>query len=295
MARLAAAQPARRLPPEPSAPGEAALPGAPLDGGEFRVARSIAAAAPGLAAVRLDAAVLAESPGLPDVRISAPDGRQIPYLPEARPEPLPFPLAPSAPLTGTLASRPGATVRALPLALGRPPPRASSSRPLPGSSRAPSGCTSTVATMRARARPIAEGTWAHADPGRPAPAFAVALPAVRGDRLLVALDDGDNAQLPLASAKLLLPAWRLRFFHPGPELRLLHGADGLASPRYDLALLAPRLRAAPAHEVALGAAPPPPPRRPSARTAFWIVLGGAVVGLLALVARLVRADASPAP
>ncbi|HEX9306416.1 MAG TPA: hypothetical protein VF894_02920, partial [Anaeromyxobacter sp.] len=77
-------------------------------------------------------------------------------------------------------------------------------------------------------------------------------------------------------------------------LRLLHGASGLSAPRYDLALLAPRLRAAPVREVALGPAPSARRRLPGARTVFWIVLGSAVVGLLALVGRLVGKGSPPA-
>ena len=288
-ATLGAAVPAPPPPPAPAA-GDAALPGAPLDPGAFRISRKVAAGEKGLAAVRLDAAVLATSPDLADVRLAAPDARQIPYLLESRPEPLAVPLVPSAPLSGALASRPGTTVRALPLAFGAAPP-----------SRLVLETTARVFTRTvrvyveepdapARARdPVAQTTWAHADPAHPAPPLTIALAAISGERVLVAVDDGDNAPLPITSATLLLPAWRLRFFHPGPELRLLQGASGLAPPRYDLALLAPRLRAAPAREAALGPASPPGARRTvTARTAFWIVLAAAVGGLLVLVARLVR-------
>jgi hypothetical protein len=291
-ARLAGALRAPEAPGAAPATADAALPGAPLDVSAFRVVRTLVTAAPGLAAVRLDAAVLAESPDLADVRIAAPDGRQLPYLAESRPEPLAVPLAPSPPLAGTAAGRPGATVRALPLAHGAAPP----SRLVLGTSARVFARSVRVYAERAgdpgAARlPIAEAVWEHADPSRPAPPLAIPLPAVRGERLLLAVDDGDNAPLPIASARLLLPAWRLRFFHPGPELRLLYGAERLAAPRYDLALLAPRLRAAPATEVALGPAPPPQRRVPTARAAFWAVLAAAVGGLLLVLARLVR----PAP
>jgi hypothetical protein len=294
-ARLAGATPSPPAPAPAPALADAGLPGAPLDLGAFRVARTLAAAAPGLAAVRLDAAVLAESPDLADVRIAAPDGRQLPYLAEARPEPLPVPLAPSPPLAGTAAERPGTTVRALPLAHGAAPP---SRLVLETSARVFARAVRVYAERSDRPgpapRPLAEATWSHADPSRPAPPLALPLPAVRAERLLLAVDDGDNAPLPIASARLLLPAWRLRFFHPGPELRLVHGAEGLSAPRYDLALLAPRLRAAPAAEVALGPAPAPARRMPTARAAFWAVLAAAVGSLLLLVARLVRAPPPPA-
>ena len=105
------------------------------------------------------------------------------------------------------------------------------------------------------------GAWSHADPARAAPPLTLALPALRGERLLVALDDGDNAPLPLSSATLLLPAWRLRFFHPGPELQLLQGASGLAA-----AALRPR-----------------PPRAAAARRAG--ARGGARSGARAPLAR----------
>jgi hypothetical protein len=138
-------------------------------------------------------------------------------------------------------------------------------------------------------RLLATAPWRHADPERAAPPLTLQLPATASDRLLIRVDDGDNAPLPLAAPKLLLPGWRLRFFHPGPALTLLYGAEGVEAPRYDLALLAPRLRAAPAREVALGPATPPPgpsPWRPSVLAWGALVIG--VVAMLGLLARLLR-------
>jgi hypothetical protein len=289
-----AAAPPRAAPAADLRATEAGAPGARIDPAVFRVRRAVAAAEPGLAAVRLDAAALAASPGLADVRLATADGRQVPYLLEERPEPLRVALAPSAPVSGSAAARPGATVRALPLPFGAAP----SSRLILETdvrvfSRAVRVYAGGAEDPRLERRPVAEATWAHADPSRPAPALSVVLPAVRAERLLVAVDDGDNAPLPIASAALLLPAVRLRFFHPGAELALLQGADGLAAPRYDLALLGPALRAAPAREVALAA--PPPARaldRLTARGGFLVALGAAVIALLALVVRLVRSEAS---
>jgi len=146
---------------------------------------------------------------------------------------------------------------------------------------------------------LASASWRHADPARAAPPLVVPLPAVGHRRLLVAIEDGDNAPLPLAAARLLLPSWRLRFFHPGPALELLYGAPGMDAPRYDLALLAPRLRTAPARELELG----PPPAGPAAaerdeattgRIVFIAVLAAAVVALLLFLARLLRrGDGAP--
>ena len=297
VARLESAPRAAARPTPEPATGDAALPGAPLDTGAFRIVRTVAAAEPGLAAVRLDAAVLAESPDLADIRLSAPDGRQIPYLAESRPEPLSVPLAALRPARGGDAGRPprrdgacaparvrlcaGVAARARDVRARLHPhrPRLRGERGRPVRRAQPDRAGRVVARRSGPGRPSAHHRPARA-PRRAAPRRA----RRRGQRASAALvRDAPPARVSPA----LLP--------PGPELRLLQGASGLSPPRYDLALLAPRLRAAPAREVALGPAPAAGRRLPSARTAFWAVLGGAVVGLLALVARLVRAPGSPTP
>jgi hypothetical protein len=159
-----------------------------------------------------------------------------------------------------------------------------------------------LAVPRERAgapRPLTTGSWAHADPARPAAALTLALPPLRASALLVAIDDGDNAPLPLGPPRLLLRGYRLRFVHPGAPLQLLYGSDTVGAPRYDLALLAPRLRAAPAPEVALAPAAAggavADGSEAQTRLVFYAALGVAVVGLLALVARLLaRAGRSAA-
>lgn len=285
LARLGAAAPA---PPAPAAPALQAA-GAPVDPAAFRWSREVAAAPPGLAAVRLDAAVIARTRALADLRLAGPDGRQVPYLLEQREEPLVVALPALAPAAGTPLARPGVTVVALAL------PEAG----LPAA-RLVLSTASRLFERRVRVheeRPSAEGgprllaeaAWRHADPERAAAPLTLALPATGAARLLLEVDDGDNAPLPLEAPRLLLPGWRLRFLHPGGPLRLLHGADGVEAPRYDLALLAPRLRAAPAVEVALGpAAPPaaPPLVRPA--TLAWGALVVGVAAMLWLLARLVR-------
>jgi len=286
--RAGSAAPAAAVP-------ESAGPAAALDRKAFRFSRTIEAAPPGLAAVRTDAFVLARSE-LSELRIATPDGRQLPYLLERRDEPLDLPLqeheGAGARTSAAVGGR-GVTVHVLELP----------ERRLPGArlvlstrSRVFSREVRVYAEAEGSGAPasLAAGSWEHADPGKAAPQLALELPPLRSARLLVAVGDGDNAPLPIAG-RLLLPSYRLRFFHPGPALALLFGAD-LPAPQYDLALLAPRLRAAAAREVALapaedaakGAAaaePGPAPSR-AARLAFWIVLGTAVVALLALVARL---------
>ncbi|HYD40972.1 MAG TPA: hypothetical protein VEB43_09080 [Anaeromyxobacter sp.] len=286
--RTADARPATAVP-------EAAGPGAALDRKAFRFSRTVEPAPPGLAAVRIDPHVLARSE-LSELRIATPDGRQLPYLLERRDEPLELRLeertGADARTPAALARR-GVTVHVLDVP----------ERRLPGS-RLVLSTLSRVFSRQVRiyAEPersgapafLAAGPWEHANPDRAAPPLTLELPPLRSGRLLVAVDDGDNAPLAIAG-RLLLPSYRLRFFHPGPALTLLFGAE-LPAPQYDLALLAPRLRSAAAREVALvateagtrAAEPAPDGPAPSrgARLAFWIVLGAAVAGLLALVTRL---------
>jgi hypothetical protein len=118
--------------------------------------------------------------------------------------------------------------------------------------------------------------------------------------LSLVVDEGDNAPLPLREATLLLPAYRLRFFRDGhTPLTLLYGRPDLGPPRYDLALLAPRLLGAPAQDVVPGA------ERGTTNVTgvtptvvFWGALALAVLALLVLIARLLRpgvgAPAAPA-
>lgn len=291
----------------------AALAGAAVDPKAFRFDRAIAAGEPGLTAVRLDAHVLARSPSLADLRVVGPDGRQLPYLLERRDEPLPVPLEERPPATGSAPPRelagPGLTLHEL-----------HAPSPLLPEGQLVLETAARVFTRRVQvwARPeglkgaegerVAEAIWAHADPDRAAPPLAVELPRLAGARIVVAVKDGDNAALRLSAARVLLPGYRLRFFHPGAPLRLLYGA-ALPAPQYDLALLAPRLRAAGAREVALGPVPgaaegaaggtgpgeamAASPR--AVRVAFWLVLGAAVLGLLALVARLLARGGAPPP
>lgn len=284
--------PAGRAPGPGTVAAARAAPGAPLDPRPFRVTREIAAGPAGLSAVRLDAAVLGRSQGLADLRIAGPDGNQIPYLLEERPEPLVVPLAPDR---GPRPPRPGVTAWTLAL------PEES----LPAA-RLVLETDARVFVRRVRVladrpaaeggpAPLGEGDWSHAAPERPAPAFSLALPPVRTRALIVEVDDGDNAPIAVAAARVLLPSWRLRFLHPGPALRLLYDAPGTEAPRYDLALLAPQLRAAPAAEVALGPAPAARAAwlewRPA--TAAWAALVLGVLVLAVLLARLLRAPSGP--
>ena len=114
------------------------------------------------------------------------------------------------------------------------------------------------------------------------------------DRLQVAhlgdleIDEGDNAPLPIAGAQLLLPSQALRFYHPGDPLTLVYGNVHVAAPRYDLALLGPRLFGEAAHEVNLGASrTAEQPESQLQKRLFWIVIAAAVLVLLIILARLI--------
>ena len=90
---------------------------------------------------------------------------------------------------------------------------------------------------------------------------------------------------------MLLPAYRRRFYRSSDAaLRLVYGRTDIEAPRYDLAIIAPRLLDAPAEEVT-----PAPEGQPGANASghapqilFWSALGSVVIVLLLLIGRLVR-------
>jgi len=75
-------------------------------------------------------------------------------------------------------------------------------------------------------------------------------------------------------------------------VELCYGQE-LGPPQYDLALLAGRLRDAPAREVALAPLSEAPEGGLAGPKVFWGVLAAAVVGLLAVLARLLKAQPGP--
>ncbi|MDB4891680.1 MAG: hypothetical protein JWL61_3535 [Gemmatimonadetes bacterium] len=275
-------------------------PGAPLDASGFAFARRIPSGS-GLTAVRLDAAVLAHS-RLDDVRILDARGRQVPYLLEILEEPTELALPALEPIAAraTVDSRvvPDAATRTwyrlkLPHA-GLP----DASLRLSTSARVFSRDIGVImhelrrdAASDAGFDRATSAAWTHDDPDTPAPALELSLGArLQTDSLFVLVNDGDNQKIALADPTLLLPSYRLRFFRePGSSLRLLYGHAELAAPRYDMALIAPRLLDASAEEVVAES------ERTSAvtfgripRLVFWGMLGVVVVVLLLLIARLVR-------
>jgi hypothetical protein len=247
----------------------------------------------------MDAAVLAHSElDLADVRIADASDHQIPYLLEKRPDVIGanVALVPDTAKTSARQSRyrlvlpfenlPAANVvlmtpartfqRKISLELVR---TASDPRSEPS--------TETLASLN----------WRHDDPESSAPPLSLALRSSLGTRtVMLIVDEGDNRPLPLSSARLQLPLYRLRFFYPpNGKLRLLYGQTGLGPARYDLELLAPRLSSLSTHELTLDQEPGPaaaglPEKNSIQIRVFWAALIIAVVVVLALLARLLRSE-----
>ena len=109
--------------------------------------------------------------------------------------------------------------------------------------------------------------------------------------LLVVVDEGDNAALPIRSGRLLLPSYRIRFYQPqGAALRLAYGRDDIQTPQYDLALLAQRVMGA--HATVVNAASTSGPAASANEfiplPLFWGLLGAAVLVILGLIVKLVK-------
>jgi len=292
--------------------------GPTLDPAAFKHARSVdytledGQKGSGLVALPLDAHVLANSRGpaarFADVRVLDGANQQMAYLLERRNEPL----------SVDLAIRPASNVHAQEL-MTQPGSRQRSvyvvTLPYPN---LPTSTLVVETSARVFQRTIRLGvdrrpdrhrrdayfdvkaaeTWRHADEQTPARPLTLRIGTAPETEILLVVDEGDNAPLPIKTARLLLPSYRLRFYHTGNAgLRLAYGRDDLQPPQYDLALLAPRVMGALAREIgaapALGGAPSSAESFASPRT-FWVVLSGAVLVLLALIVRLVRGQGDQA-
>jgi hypothetical protein len=301
-ARSADETPAGVAPPLPTV-------GASLDPALFRYLRSIPPGDAGLMALPLDAAVLAHSAGaaagFADVRVVDASARQVPYLVERAAEPLSIDLRLErlSQVPGWLNAGPSKpSVYRVPWPFERLP----SPRLVLTTSARVFQRSLTVGIERqpdSRHRDpwfetLAQAGWVHADQDRPASALTMPLPSVDAKELLVIVEEGDNTPLPIAAARVLLPAYRLRFFREqGAALRLAYGRPDLAPPRYDLALLAPQLLGVAVTEVAAvgegaQAAGAVTPDLVSPRL-FWGFLAVAVLVLVALIVRLLKKETPP--
>jgi hypothetical protein len=305
--------PPRRITPTTDGSSAAApLPdiGAALDADLFRVQRKIPDGPAGLVALSLDASVIAESRGpdgqFADVRIIDEANRQVPYVLERRDEPLSIPvsLEPHDPLVAAPSSAAGRARSTYFIRLpytGLPEAHLVLETSAQVFRRGVELSVERPADRNHRARwlaPIAATTWSHVDSEEAASALMLPLPRLDTTEAWLSIDEGDNTPLPLTGARLLLPSYRLRFYRrPGASLRLAYGRDDLAAPRYDLALLAPRVLGVEAQEVAPG--PAIGGRAATAaefisRRTFWVFLSTAVLVLVGLIVRLARKeDASP--
>lgn len=286
----------------------AGLLGSVLATDRFTWRRELTANEAGLVVLPLDVEVARATRSLGELRLLDATSRQIPYLLETRPEPLVVPLAVTA--ASPTGSPDGRESRyRLQLAGGEhsglgglPASRLVITSGSPVFARRVRVEIADASGRSANGRAVlATADWRHGDPSRSAPALVLPLPALPAGPaeelgavdVEVVVEDGDNAPLALRGAELLLPAYRLRFVHPGGVVALLGGDSGLPAPRYDLALLGRRLLGTPARELALG--PPQATGGAASATArtgiFWLALVAAVSGLLLLLGRLVRPPA----
>ena len=265
--------------------------GGPVDTSGFRFSHEIDAAPPGLSVMVLDMAVLSNSRAdLGDLRIVDSTDHQVPYLVEPLPEkfisPLPAPIREEAPprhsyyrlvlpfpnlpqWTMLITTPERVFTRSVQLKVKR--------------DRRQAGSEPWVV--------VATAEWRHMDEEIPTPTLTIDVPPYLGTgELLIDVDEGDNLPLKLEFTQVEMRTYELRFFYPpGEKLKLLYGQDNLAPPRYDLELLASDLRGQPSQIVNYRRVQP----RLDVTLArmfyvLWIVLGVAVVGLVALLVRLLR-------
>jgi hypothetical protein len=267
--------------------------GAKIDLRGFQFRRAIEQGPPGLNAVRLDPAVLAGSSRLEDLRIVDGSSVQVPYILETLGEPTIVDLPELLPAPEVAGDRQTAYRLVLPFAS------------LPAA-RLTIATTARVferrvflirEESRSRRDPpiwvtLDEEVWRNRDSERMAPLLTLQISPFAGTELLLIVDEGDNSPLQLASPKLYLPTYRLRFVRRSDEqLWLMYGQYGLAAPRYDLALLAPRVLGARVPEIALSDVEEGLPEKGKdriGRIVFWSVLVLALIVLSGLVARLLR-------
>lgn len=268
--------------------------GAPVAQKDFRYARTLGAMPRGLTSLVLDAHVLAHSASLDDVRLIDSQGNQIPYLVERRDSPLAIRL--SVPRREGLEGNKSVYRFSLPY------------DSLPSGSRIVIRTDGRVFTRTVvlrkppdeshgrEAEVIETTTWQSSDPDSDPPPLTFDLPSRGARSLELEVDEGDNTPLPIVSAELLLPSYALRFVNPGSALTLLYGNPSALAPRYDIALLAPRLFGESSHEVTLAAAEPADTARTTSpeRKIFWAVIAAAAVVLLLTLTRLLRGVSAPA-
>ena len=262
--------------------------GAPVKQKDFRYSRTLGAMPRGLTSLVLDAHVLAHSDALNDVRLTDSKDNQIPYLVERRDSPLAIRLfVPGRENTGANKSLYRFSLPYDSLPYGAQIVIRTDARVF---SRSVILRKSPDESHGRDAERLDVTTWQSSDPDSDPPPLTFSAPQRAAHGLELEIDEGDNAPLPIVSAELLLPSYALRFVNPGSALTLLYGNPAVSAPRYDLALLAPRLFGQSSHEVTLAAAEPADAAGTTSRERkiFWIVIAAAAVVLLLTLTRLLR-------
>lgn len=270
-----------------SVTAEAALPpfGAAVDKAAFRYERGLPQTPAGLTVVLLDPEVMAHSSELRDVRIIDRSSRQVPYVVEHRHEPLMVPLT-VPPRTTRQNNK---SVYSLRLPHERMPAGARIALTTSGRvfQRNVEVWQSADERRGSEAIPLTNAMWRSMDPSQTPPVLTFDVPS-NSQSLEIVVAEGDNAPLPIAAAKLYMPGYALRFYHPGAPLSLIYGNPQARAPEYDLALLAPRLFQEKAREVRLlkTTARSGEDGEAKERRYFWIAIAVVALALLALLVRL---------
>jgi Protein of unknown function (DUF3999) len=253
--------------------------GATLNRNDFRYARPIPAAPPGVTRLALDADVLARSRAVADVRLVDASDRQVPYIVENCAAPLVVPLR-----LGTRQADGTSSRYALDLPYDHLP--ATTTLIVTTSAHV---FEREVTLQREREPDRAQtAVWRSTQPDIEPPPLQFNVSGMRSRRVELVVREGDNAPLPITGARLELPGVALRFYNSGSPLTLLYGSDRAAPPEYDLAILAPRVLGEPARDLSLAGAVPPAGDRSFETTIFWIALAVVTIALLAVLARLIR-------
>ena len=292
------------LAPEGMAPAVAppsAAKGATVDATRFAILREIPPGLPGLVSLEMDAAALAHSTGptrgFSDVRVVDQEGRQIPYLLEQCVTPLvtDLPLMRRQPKGEISNGRRVSEYSVRTPYAGLPASRVVLTTPARVFTRQVALGTARPADRSHRDpwfQTLAEANWTHDDNATAAPSLVLALPPVNDTEVILRVEEGDNAALPLTSARLTLPGYRLRFYRSANDrLRLAYGQPDLAAPRYDIQLLSADILGRVATDIQAanetGSQGLPTSSLVSPEV-FWVVLGVAVLVLLGLTVKLVR-------
>lgn len=267
-------------------PEQIPISGAPIDLTGWTYRAKIGIRDDGVQQLDLDLETLARAArDLRDVRVVS-DGQQFPYLLETSADTHRY-----VPLVETVTDpkRPTTSLWKIRLpAAGAPITR------LICQTRAPLFDRS-VAMRESDQRTLGTARWVRtpAQASRPLELIVSALPA--GNEIFLEMENGDNPAIALDDFELEYPVVRLLFrASMSPETFLYFGNPEAVAPSYDVALIAPQLRAAARQSATLGTGErvravtlSEKLQRPGGRRwILWVGLGIVVVALLAVIARL---------